>query len=131
MSVIRSQADTRSAEYRENAAAMRALVEDLREKSAGIREGGGEAARAKHEARGKLLPRERIRRLMDAGAPFLELSQMAAHEVYGEAVPAAGLRAVSLKVRRQARAPGRPLKRPSMCRVIDLSGTPLARCSMA
>ena len=91
MSVIRSQADTRSAEYRENAAAMRALVEDLREKSAGIREGGGAAARAKHEARGKLLPRERIRRLMDAGAPFLELSQLAAYEVYGEAVPAAGL----------------------------------------
>ncbi len=91
MSVIRSQADTRSSEYRENAAAMRALIEDLREKTADIREGGGEAARAKHEARGKLLPRERIRRLMDAGAPFLELSQMAAYDVYGEAVPAAGL----------------------------------------
>ena len=70
---------------------MRALVADLREKVAAVRLGGGETARAKHTARGKLLPRERIRQLLDVGSPFLELSQLAAHEVYDDAVPAAGL----------------------------------------
>jgi len=74
-----------------NTPAMRALVADLREKVAAVRQGGGEAARAKHTARGKLLPRERIRQLLDVGSPFLELSQLAAHEVYDDAVPAAGL----------------------------------------
>ena len=53
--------------------------------------GGGEAARAKHTARGKLLPRERIRQLLDAGSPFLELSQLAAYRVYEDVVPAAGV----------------------------------------
>ncbi|WP_414703739.1 carboxyl transferase domain-containing protein [Povalibacter sp.] len=70
---------------------MRDLVADLRAKVADIMAGGGEAARAKHTARGKLLPRERIRQLLDPGSPFLELSQFAAYRVYDDAVPAAGV----------------------------------------
>jgi 3-methylcrotonyl-CoA carboxylase beta subunit len=54
-------------------------------------EGGDAAARAKHVGRGKLLPRERLERLLDPGAPFLELSQLAAHGLYGDEVPAAGI----------------------------------------
>ncbi|MEO3435365.1 carboxyl transferase domain-containing protein [Inquilinus sp. CAU 1745] len=91
MSVIKSAVDTRSATFRDNAAAMRTLVDDLKATVGDIKQGGGEAARRKHLDRGKLLPRERVRALIDPGAPFLELSQLAAHDVYGEAVPAAGI----------------------------------------
>ncbi|MBM3487351.1 MAG: methylcrotonoyl-CoA carboxylase [Alphaproteobacteria bacterium] len=91
MSVIPSAIDPRSEAFRDNARAMAALIADLRAKVAAIAQGGDEAARARHEARGKLLVRERIRRLLDDGAPFLELSQFAAHGVYDEDVPAAGL----------------------------------------
>jgi 3-methylcrotonyl-CoA carboxylase beta subunit len=70
---------------------MRALVADLRAKLTAIKQGGGEAARAKHVGRGKLLPRERIRMLLDVGSPFLELSQFAAYGMYGGDVPAAGI----------------------------------------
>src|SRR5207302_40106 len=69
----------------------RALVVDLRAKVGAIREGGGEEARRRHLARGKLLPRERVRALLDPGAPFLELSQLAAFGMYDGEVPAAGL----------------------------------------
>ncbi|MGR3985127.1 MAG: methylcrotonoyl-CoA carboxylase, partial [Gammaproteobacteria bacterium] len=65
--------------------------DDLRARIADIAQGGGEAARKKHLARGKLPPRERIRRLLDPAAPFMELSQLAAYEVYADKVPAAGL----------------------------------------
>ncbi|MBV8537964.1 MAG: methylcrotonoyl-CoA carboxylase [Alphaproteobacteria bacterium] len=70
---------------------MRSLVADLREKLATIKQGGGQAARDKHTGRGKLLPRERIRLLLDPGSPFMELSQFAAYGLYGGEVPAAGL----------------------------------------
>jgi 3-methylcrotonyl-CoA carboxylase beta subunit len=70
---------------------MQALVDDLEENVARIKLGGGEKARAKHVGRDKLLPRERIRQLLDVGSPFLELSQFAAYNMYGGAVPAAGL----------------------------------------
>jgi 3-methylcrotonyl-CoA carboxylase beta subunit len=89
--VIRSALDTRSAAFRANAERMRALVADLREKVETIRQGGGAAAREKHAARGKLLPRERVRTLIDPASPFLELSQLAAYGMYGESIPAAGL----------------------------------------
>jgi 3-methylcrotonyl-CoA carboxylase beta subunit len=89
--MIRSTVDPRSEEFRTNDAAMRALVADLRGKLVAIKQGGGEAARAKHVARGKLLPRERIRMLLDVGSPFLELSQFAAYGMYGGDVPAAGI----------------------------------------
>lgn len=83
--------DPRSDAFRENAEVMRRLVEDLRARHATVAEGGGQRAVDKHLARGKLLPRERVRRLLDPGTPFLELSALAAHGVYDEEIPAAGL----------------------------------------
>ncbi|MGF6226056.1 3-methylcrotonyl-CoA carboxylase beta subunit [Inquilinus ginsengisoli] len=70
---------------------MRAAVDDLQATVARIKLGGGQVARDRHVARGKLLPRERVRGLLDPGAPFLELSQLAGHGVYNEDVPAAGI----------------------------------------
>src|SRR5260370_32581222 len=67
------------------------LVRDLREKTAAIALGGDEAARSRHEGRGKLLARERIRLLLDPGSPFLEFSAFAAYGMYDGAVPAAGI----------------------------------------
>ncbi|MFZ2628943.1 MAG: carboxyl transferase domain-containing protein [Rugosibacter sp.] len=94
MSVIKSGLNTRSAEFKANAAAMGALVDDLREKSALAIRGGSDEARAKHLARGKLLPRERIDALLDPGAAFLEFSTLAAYGMYGASgndVPSAGV----------------------------------------
>ncbi len=91
MAALKSSIDRRGDAFRANDAAMRSLVADLRAKVAAIKEGGGEAARKRHTGRGKLLPRERIRLLLDAGSPFLELSQFAAYGLYGGEVPAAGL----------------------------------------
>ncbi len=76
---------------RANQEAMAAQVETLRERLRTVREGGGEAARRKHTDRGKLLVRDRIERLLDPGSPFLELSPLAAWELYGGEVPAAGI----------------------------------------
>ncbi|MDH4377169.1 MAG: carboxyl transferase domain-containing protein [Ramlibacter sp.] len=91
MSVIVSQLNPRSAEFQANAEAMRTLVEDLRRQVAAAAAGGGEAARAKHVDRGKLLPRERVQLLLDPGTPFLELSPLAAHGLYNGDAPCAGL----------------------------------------
>jgi 3-methylcrotonyl-CoA carboxylase beta subunit len=91
MTVLTTSLDRRSEAFAANAAAMRALVADLREKVAVIREGGGAEARRRHLARGKLLPRERVRALLDPGSPLLELSQLAAWGMYDGEVPAAGL----------------------------------------
>jgi 3-methylcrotonyl-CoA carboxylase beta subunit len=84
VSVIQSAVHTRSDEFKANAAAMRVLIDDLHEKSALVIRGGSEQARAKHLARGKLLPRERIDALLDPGSAFLELSTLAAYGMYGE-----------------------------------------------
>ena len=89
--LLRSTIDARGDDFRRNAEALAAQVADLRAKVEEIRLGGGKAARERHLGRGKLLPRERIRTLLDPGAPFLELSQLAAHGVYDEPVPAAGI----------------------------------------
>ncbi len=67
------------------------LVEDLDAQLARVREGGGAKARERHVARGKLLPRERVDRLLDPGAPFLELSALAAHDLYDSEAPGAGI----------------------------------------
>jgi 3-methylcrotonyl-CoA carboxylase beta subunit len=91
MTILTSQIRPESEEFRANHSAMAAEVAALRELVAGIEAGGDQASRQRHQQRGKLLARERIRRLLDPGAPFLELSQLAAHQVYDEAVPAAGL----------------------------------------
>jgi 3-methylcrotonyl-CoA carboxylase beta subunit len=91
MSVFKSTINSGSAEFKRNAEVMTSLVADLREKVARITLGGDERARKKHIERGKLLPRERIRQLLDVGSPFLELSQFAAWGVYGDDIPAAGI----------------------------------------
>jgi len=91
MPILESSVDTRSDTFRDNAERMRGLVSDLRTKVEIISRGGGEAAMERHIARGKLPVRERIRLLLDPGAPFLELSQLAAFEVYDDTVPAAGI----------------------------------------
>nr|WP_289100331.1 carboxyl transferase domain-containing protein [uncultured Halomonas sp.] len=91
MSVLQSQINPTSTEFQANATAMRSLVSDLQSLLAGIAQGGGEAANARHLARGKLLPRQRVDALLDPGSAFLEIGQLAAHEVYGESVPAAGV----------------------------------------
>ena len=83
--------DPASAEFRANEKAMRALVADLRETTAAARQGGSEAARSRHAARNKMLARDRVDALLDAGAPFLELSPLAARGVYEDEVPAAGI----------------------------------------
>ncbi|RPE67793.1 3-methylcrotonyl-CoA carboxylase beta subunit [Tibeticola sediminis] len=91
MPVLQSQLNPRSADFQANAAAMRALVDDLQAQIARVQLGGGEAARAKHTARGKLLPRERVQRLLDPGTPFLELAPLAALGLYNDEAPSAGL----------------------------------------
>jgi 3-methylcrotonyl-CoA carboxylase beta subunit len=70
---------------------MRALVDELHARQARVARGGGEAARAKHVGRGKLLPRDRVEMLLDPGAPFLELSPLAAYGMYGDESPGAGI----------------------------------------
>jgi len=91
MPVIQSQLNPRADEFRANVQRMRELVDDLRAQTGRIALGGGEAARAKHVARGKLLPRDRIEHLLDPGTPFLEIGQLAAHGLYDGAAPCAGI----------------------------------------
>jgi len=91
MSVLTSQIQTRSEEFRANTERMRALVQELREKTAEAALGGSDAARKKYKSRGKLFVRERIDLMLDAGTPFLELSALAASGMYGGDVPAAGI----------------------------------------
>lgn len=91
MTRLNSAISAESPEYTKNREAMLALVADLRAKIAVIEQGGGDKARDRHTSRGKLLPRDRISRLLDPGSPFLELSQMAAYKVYADDVPAAGI----------------------------------------
>ena len=91
MTILRSDITPRSPDFAANEAAMRALVADLRTRVAEVEQGGGEAARRRHLARGKLLPRERVAALIDPGSPFLELSQLAAFGMYDGEVPSAGI----------------------------------------
>ena len=91
MTTLTTSLDPRSDAFRANAAAMRALVDDLRTKSETISLGGDDAARRRHISRGKLLVRDRVRTLIDPGSPFLELSAFAAHGMYDGEVPAAGI----------------------------------------
>lgn len=91
MSTLITQINTRSADYATNRDAILSQVRDLRTLLAQINQGGGAKAQERHLSRGKLLPRDRIDALLDPGSPFLEIGQLAAHEVYGEDVPAAGV----------------------------------------
>ena len=91
MAVIESTVERTSAEFAARSAAMRELVADLRARLEQVAAGGGAQARERHVARGKLLPRDRIELLLDPGTPFLELSPLAAHDMYGGEAPSAGL----------------------------------------
>ncbi len=91
MPVLETALDLRSPESLANAESMAGLVADLRRVAATVREGGGEMARKRHLSRGKLLPRDRIRALIDPASPFLEVAQLAAHGLYGGEVPSAGI----------------------------------------
>jgi 3-methylcrotonyl-CoA carboxylase beta subunit len=91
MTVLRTSANPSSDEFRANREANEALVADLHAQLQRVAAGGGERARRRHVERDKLLPRERVDRLLDPGAPFLELSALAAHELYDNAAPGAGI----------------------------------------
>ncbi len=91
MTQIISQLHPTSSEFIANQTAMQELVEQLQQTITQIALGGDEKARARHLKHGKLLPRERLQQLLDPGSPFLELSQLAAYQVYDDIVPAAGL----------------------------------------
>ena len=96
MTILDTQLNARSADFQANAAAMRAVVDDLKAQIDKATLGGGEAARAKHVKRGKLLPRDRVQMLLDPGTPFLELSPLAAMNMYpdrdgSDSAPCAGV----------------------------------------
>jgi 3-methylcrotonyl-CoA carboxylase beta subunit len=91
VTVLRTTASPASAQFKANAEAGEALAADLREQLDRVARGGGERARERHTGRGKLLPRERVERLLDPGAPFLELSPLAAHGLYDDQAPGAGI----------------------------------------
>jgi 3-methylcrotonyl-CoA carboxylase beta subunit len=91
MTILHTQLNPRSADFVANAAAMRTVVDDLKTHLETIAVGGGEAARAKHTARGKLLPRDRVHMLLDPGTPFLEIAPLAALNMYNNDAPCAGL----------------------------------------
>src|SRR5215467_854171 len=91
VSAVISKVDGKSKEFRANQAAMRELIAELESRRATAAEGGPARARERHLARGKLLPRQRVMTLVDIGTPFLELSPLAANEMYEDAIHGAGL----------------------------------------
>lgn len=91
MAALETSADPKSKEFKTNAAQMRALVDELNRRRAEAALGGNERARERHVKRGKLLPRERVMRLVDPGSPFLELSPLAANGMYEDAIHGAGI----------------------------------------
>ncbi len=91
MAVIQSQISTRDGGFADNAAAMSAALAEVSQAVDAARQGGGEKARARHVSRGKLLPRDRVERLLDPGTPFLEIGATAAHNMYDGAAPGAGI----------------------------------------
>ncbi|MDR5654562.1 carboxyl transferase domain-containing protein [Ruixingdingia sedimenti] len=91
MAVLTSAISTRSESFAANVQAHEAAMDGIHQAAARAIAGGGEAARERHVGRGKLLPRERVSRLLDPGSPFLEIGMFAAHGMYGDASPAAGM----------------------------------------
>ena len=91
MAILTSKVNTRDETFLANRESMLAVLADLQEKAEQIKQGGGKSYQERHESRGKLLVRDRIQRLLDAGSPFLELGQFAAWAVYNDYVPAAGV----------------------------------------
>src|SRR5690606_19050198 len=91
LTTIESRLNPRDPQFQDNARTMRMAVADLREQAALAAQGGGVAARERHVARGKMLPRDRVEGLLDPGAPFLELSPLAAHGMYNGDAPGGGV----------------------------------------
>src|SRR5262249_28295510 len=91
MELLESHLDTASDEFKSNAAHHRPLAASLREHLETAKQGGGKAQAPRHKARGKLFVRERVEMLLDPGTAFLELSPLAAHELYEGEAPCAGL----------------------------------------
>lgn len=92
MNTLKTQINSRSQAFSDNVEHMQSLVDDLATLVERIKQGGGERYQARHQARGKLLPRDRVDLLLDPGSSFLEFSQLAAHDMYGkDDVPAAGI----------------------------------------
>ena len=91
MPILETRLDTRDPVFARNRDALAASVADMRAKVAAIEQGGGAVAHERHTGRGKLLPRERVRSLLDAGSPFLEFSQFAAYGMYDDTIAAAGI----------------------------------------
>ena len=91
MSILKSNLQTGAEQYRINASAMQAKVQDFHNQLMDIMQGAGKSARDKHTERGKLLVRDRINHLLDAGTSFLELSQFAGWDMYGGEVVAGGI----------------------------------------
>ena len=88
---LASQVRTSAPEFKANREAMQGCVEDLRARLAKVRQGGTARSRERHVGRGKLLPRDRVEGLLDPGTPFLELSPLAAYDMYDNETPAAGV----------------------------------------
>ena len=91
MPKLKSSVDPRSEAFKTLHAHNTALNAELRERVALFARGGSDAARDKHVARGKLLPRDRVERLLDPGSPFLEIGQLAAFGMYDDGAPGAGM----------------------------------------
>jgi len=91
MTIIKSKIDATSDTFQQNAEHVRRQVNDLQQVLAQVAQGGGAKAQALHESRGKLLPRDRIQKLIDPHTSFFELSPLAAYQLYQEDVPAAGI----------------------------------------
>src|SRR5512133_2300235 len=91
MEILSTSIDTSSPEFQQNSQHHKGLADELKERLARVREGGGEKYRQRQEEQGKLFVRERIERLLDPGAPFLELSALAAHGLYQGDAPGAGI----------------------------------------
>ena len=91
MPQLKTRLDTGSEAFKASREHHEALAADLRDKVAKVSAGGGADAQKKHVSRGKLLPRERVRALLDPGSPFLEFSQLAAFGLYGDEAPSAGI----------------------------------------
>ena len=91
METLASRLDTAGSAFEANSLAQRALADELRKRLATTALGGPEKSRERHMARGKLLPRERIDRLLDDGSPFLEIAPLAANGMYNDDSPGAGI----------------------------------------
>ena len=91
MAVITSAIDRSSPQFEANEAHHRSLRDELRELTGRIVLGGDERSRERHVSRGKLLPRERVNRLLDPGSPFLEVGQLGGHELYDDWIPGGGI----------------------------------------